>query len=289
PVATKTVTLGAAITQKLRIGRFLPGFARRGLEGLRRLDPQRQTWRGRSAPAIGGRRGTVALLSGCVMDRWFGAVHDATVGVLTQAGFDVVAPDTQTCCGALAAHDGEQKAARRLAARNEAAFAPYDVVISNSAGCTAHLKEYGHWVDGSGVEAKVADVTEFVAALIDDGTLPELEGDGVPVAIQDPCHLRHAQRIVAPPRTLVRGAGFAPVEIDALGLCCGAAGIYSVLHPSTSADLGRQKAEQVAASGASVVASANPGCEMQLRSHLDTTVRVVHPIELYWEALNRDR
>ena len=217
------------------------------------------------------------------MDDWFGAVHDATVGILNQAGYDVAFPPDQTCCGALAAHDGHAATAQRLAKRNVGAFAPYDLVVSNSAGCTAHLKEYGHW--GNGLDARVVDVTELVADLIDDGTLPRMSGAHTRVAMQDPCHLRHAQRIVTPPRTIVAAAGYEPVEIDDRSLCCGAAGIYSVLQPAMSDALGEQKVAQIRASGATLVAAANPGCEMQIRAHADPRIRVVHPVELYWDAL----
>ncbi len=130
------------------------------------------------------------------------------------------------------------------------------------------------------------DVTELVAELIAAGRLPVLPSVDQPVAMQDPCHLRHAQRIVAAPRKIVSAAGYRPVEIDPDGMCCGAAGIYSVLRPDTSLELGRRKARQVGETGARIVASANPGCEMQLRSHLDGLTEVVHPVELYWRALN---
>jgi glycolate oxidase iron-sulfur subunit len=103
--------------------------------------------------------------------------------------------------------------------------------------------------------------------------------------MQDPCHLRHAQRIFAEPRSIISAAGMQPVEIDPDGLCCGAAGIYSVLRPDTSAELGSNKVRQIAATGAKVVASANPGCEMQLRAHLGTEYQVRHPVEIYHDAL----
>lgn len=105
------------------------------------------------------------------------------------------------------------------------------------------------------------------------------------MAVQDPCHLRHAQRETAGSRVIARAAGYDPVDVDPGGMCCGAAGIYSLRHPDTSARLGTAKAEEVRATGSTVVVSANPGCEMQLRSHLDPWFRVLHPIELYAEAL----
>lgn len=132
---------------------------------------------------------------------------------------------------------------------------------------------------------RVRDVTEVVAELIADGRLPRSELPRGPVAVQDPCHLRHAQRVVDAPRTILRAAGYEPVEIDQDAMCCGAAGTYAILRPDTSLELGRRKADQVRAAGSTVVASANPGCEMQLRSLLGPAYRVAHPVELYWEAV----
>lgn len=226
------------------------------------------------------------LLAGCVMDDWFGGVHDATVGLLTRAGYRVIVPPAQTCCGALAAHDGHSGEARRLASQNVAVFAEAELIVSDSAGCTAHLKEYGHLAPGGAeLAGRVRDVTEVVADLIAEGALPTLESDGLRIAIQDPCHLRHAQRIVAQPRAVLRAAGIEPVEIDPDGLCCGAAGIYSLLRPAASAELGERKAAQVRAVDVDGVASANPGCEMQLRAYLDSGTAVAHPVEWYHRRL----
>jgi glycolate oxidase iron-sulfur subunit len=277
-------TFLAAMAQRLRIGAILPAPLRRSLAGLRRLDLSRDSWVGRSAEPVGSPRGTAMLLAGCVMDGWFGPVHDATVALLQRAGYRVEVPTAQTCCGALAAHDGHLDVARRLAAQNVAAFSAADLIVANAAGCSAHLKEYGHLVSGD-FASRVRDVTEVVAALIADGSLPRLEPTGERVAIQDPCHLRHAQRIIAQPREILRAAGLEPVEIDPDGLCCGAAGIYTVLRPAASAELGRMKADQIVATGVSVVASANPGCEMQLRANLAPTTRIAHPVEWYHERL----
>ena len=174
-----------------------------------------------------------------------------------------------------------------MAARNVAAFAGYDFVAADAAGCSAHLKDYGHWAEGGDeVAARTRDVTEFVAELIESDLLPRLERSGGQVAVHDPCHLRHGQRIIAAPRTIVSAAGYTPVEIDPDGMCCGAAGLYMVYEPGTAEQLGEQKADQVRAAGPTTVVSANPGCEIQLRAHLGNRYRVLHPIELYWLALN---
>jgi glycolate oxidase iron-sulfur subunit len=175
-----------------------------------------------------------------------------------------------------------------MARANIEAFAGYDVIVVDSAGCSAHLKGYGDWADGGqDLAERVVDVTEMVASLLDDGRLPLAGNRRGRVAVQDPCHLRHAQRIVEQPRAVLRAAGYQPVDVDEQGLCCGAAGAYAATHAETSDELGRRKADEVLATGASVVASANPGCDMQLRWKLDGRIRVAHPIELYWEAIGK--
>ncbi|HSR45501.1 MAG TPA: (Fe-S)-binding protein [Acidimicrobiia bacterium] len=288
PWFMRVVTRITRLVQRSVPARFLPPQVRTSIGGLRRLPKRPASSIGSSFTPLGPTGGGVAaVLAGCVMDPWFGDVHAATVEVLRRSGYRVVVPDGQTCCGALAAHDGDAQGTRRLAKRNLAAFASADLIVTDAAGCGAHLKEYGNWVGDAGgrLASKVKDVTEVVAAAIADGRLPRLEVPRGKVAMQDPCHLRHAQRIVAEPRAVVAAAGYEPVEIDEAGMCCGAAGIYSVLHPKASRELGRKKADQVRASGSTLVASANPGCEMQLRGHLGGAYRVAHPVELYWEAL----
>ncbi len=218
------------------------------------------------------------------MEPWFGDVHHATIELLRRAGYRVEAPEGQTCCGALAAHDGAAREARALASANVDALSGFDLVVVNSAGCGAHLKDYSHW-GGADLAATVGDVTEIVAGLIQSGRLPALPSSGEQVAVQDPCHLRHAQRITEEPRVVLRAAGYETVDVDPAGWCCGAAGAYTLIHPETSGELGRLKARQVQETGARLVASANPGCEIQLRSLLGRDHRIAHPVELYWEAL----
>jgi glycolate oxidase iron-sulfur subunit len=286
PRIVRIATVFAALAQRLGLARLMPRRFRSGLTGMRRLPLRPRSHRGARHPAHGQQVGVAGLLAGCVMDPWFGGVHDAAIDLLTRAGWEVVVPAGQTCCGALAAHDGAADLAAGLAARNVTAFGGVDVVVSDAAGCGAHLAEYRHWADGGDdLGGRSRDITVLVAAAIDAGRLPTLPGGRGPVAIQDPCHLRHAQRVTAEPRRVVAAAGHEVVEIDEVGMCCGAAGIYSVLRPDTSAELGRAKADQVRASAAVTVASANPGCEMQLRTHLGEGYRIRHPVEIYHEAL----
>ncbi len=283
--AIRLVTFFAALSQRLQLHRLPLRLVAR-ITGLRRIPFTGGSHIGEARPAAAPRVGTVALLAGCVQDAWFGAVNEAALELLTAAGYDVTVPAAQTCCGALAAHDGAVADAERLASVNVDAFAGFDQVVATAAGCSAHLAGYGEWTSGGDEMAgRVADVTVVVARAIADGRLPALPARHAKVAMQDPCHLRHAQRVTAEPRQIVIAAGYEPVEIDDTGMCCGAAGVYMLAQPDTSDELGRRKAAQVRAVEASLVASANPGCEMQLRANLGSGYDIRHPIEIYAEAL----
>jgi len=276
--------LGIGLAQRSGLSGSMAGMIGK-TEALRTVPLPAPTTAGREWLPNGEPIGTVAFLSGCVMDAWYSDTHVAVIQVLRTAGYRVVAPAGQTCCGALAAHEGAAYDAAAMAAKNAATFADYDRIVVDSAGCSAHMKGYGHWTDGgSDLAARVVDATEFVAVLIGEGELPVIEGNE-PIAVQDPCHLRHAQRIVEEPRLILRAAGYAPVEIDPEGMCCGAAGAYQLSHPEVSRELGLIKAEQIAGTGLTLVASANPGCEMQLKTYLGDEYEVRHPIELYWAAV----
>lgn len=282
----RSLTAGAALAQRARLGGVMPGPLRLGLRGLRRLPMRPPEVLGGTWEPSGPVRATAALLAGCVMEPWFDPVHRAVIELLTLGGYRVTVPSGQTCCGALAAHDGAAQLARELAEVNRAAFQSFDLIVADAAGCSAHLKEYEHWTDGGEqVASRARDAVEVVAALIDEGLLRRRQPTGDLVAVQDPCHLRHAQRLVEAPRKIVEAAGYSVVDLDEGGFCCGAAGLYSLVQPEASARLGAAKAEQVAKSGARIVASANPGCEMQLRSHLDQSITIAHPIELYANAI----
>jgi glycolate oxidase iron-sulfur subunit len=216
-----------------------------------------------------------------VQDRWFRRVNRATIRVLARNGWRVLVPRGQVCCGALAAHNGHLGTARRLAKKNAAVFAGADHVIVNAAGCGAHMQDYGDLVEGAGLP--VRDVMEFLHAegISDEaGSLSQLTR----VAYHDPCHALRAQGIQHQPRELLRAIGNLEIaEIVNGDRCCGAAGIYNVTEPEMSDRLMREKADAVASTGAPLVASANPGCTMQLLAGLreiGTNVEVVHPIEL---------
>jgi glycolate oxidase iron-sulfur subunit len=234
-------------------------------------------------------RGTVALLAGCVQDRWFHHVNLATIRVLSRAGWRVTVPRGQACCGALAAHNGRLAIARRLARRARHAFADADVVVVNAAGCGAHMQTYEELLPGTALP--VIDLMAFLAEHgLGETTLHPLP---VRVAYHDACHALRAQHIHDAPRALLaRIPGLELVEIRDGDRCCGAAGIYAATQPAMAGALGRGKAVAVEATGATIVASANPGCSVQINGHLHTdgsAIEVVHPVELLDRSIGLER
>lgn len=255
-------------------------------------------------PARGLRRGCVALFEGCIMPEFFGRVNDAARLVLSRAGYDVVVPEAQGCCGALHAHSGDDEHAHALARSNAEVFggralgagvgsastpevAPFDAVIVTSAGCSAAMKELTHWIgaEGAALAGATRDVLEFLDA---QGLGFEPAPLARRVCYDDPCHLIHAQGISAAPRNLLRAIpGLQLVAHRNPEACCGAAGIYNLAQPEMSARVLAPKIDALAEASPEIVATANPGCAMQIAAGLSArgiTARVVHPIELLEEA-----
>ena len=237
-------------------------------------------------PAEGSRRGCVALHEGCLMPELFGAVNRATVRVLARNGYDVVVPEGQRCCGALLAHAGDLDSARSLARENITAFASddsIDVVLSNSAGCGAALRETHHWLpeEGAALSSRVRDVCEWLDEV---GLRAPLGRLPLRVAYDDPCHLVHAQGIASAPRRLLEKIpGLELLEHGDAEACCGAAGTYGLLQPEMSAPILEAKMESLAEVEPEVVVTGNPGCLLQIRSgaeERDLSFRILHPIEL---------
>ncbi len=238
---------------------------------------------------------SVAMLTVCVMPHLYPRTHEATVRVLNRLGYRVVFPQGETCCGALSAHAGDRRLARDLARRNIDAFLGSDAeaIVVNSAGCGSTMKEYGELLrhDATYHEraerfaAMTRDVLEFVAA----HDLPQLRVLDAAVTYQDSCHLVHAQRVREAPRELLRAIpGLELLELAAADRCCGSAGIYSIAQPAMSQRLLDEKIDDVQATGATVIDTANPGCMMQLESGVRQRglgARVVHVIELIDDAM----
>ena len=260
--------------------------------------------KGQVYPAEGTKRHRVALLPGCIMSTAFAHVHEATIRVLQKNGCEVVLPPNQGCCGALHTHGGDLDGGRELARANIAAFeqgglAEIDAIIINAAGCGSTLKEYGHllhedpvWHDRAGnFVAKVKDVHEFLAQI--DFNKSDLKPLPVKVTYQEPCHLAHAQRITAQPRQLLNAIpGLQLVEMNESALCCGSAGVYNITQPELASSLGARKIEHALATGAEVIATANPGCALQLAGELKKKgrdVQVRYIIELLDESYRGGR
>ena len=247
-----------------------------------------------AAPAEPSAR--VALLLGCVHGELYPRMHAATVRVLAHVGCEVVAPPAQVCCGALHVHAGDAEAARDLARRNIAAFeaAGVEAVIVNAAGCGAAMKEYGRLLRHDAAwsaraerfAAGVRDVLEYVAERDFTAGLGRVERT---VTLQDACHLAHAQRIREAPRRILRAIpGLRLVELATPDRCCGSAGVYSLVQPVLSAEVLAAKMLDVAATGADVICTANPGCTLQLETGVRRTgldAEVCHVIEILDEAL----
>ncbi len=320
------ITLGFLFMRPraLRVaGRLLRIYQRSGLErlvrgsgllrlapaALRRLEPQ--------APRVGeafsnaliapveappqDARYRVALLTGCVQDLVFAGVNRDTADVLLANGCTVETPPEQPCCGSLHAHNGDIDRARTLARRLIDLLPPdrYDAIISNAGGCGSHLRRYGAlladdpaYVDRARAwDTKLRDIHEWLDRI---GCRPPQAAPfdhPVVVAYHDSCHLVHGQKVAREPRALlavVPGLTLAPLVESTW--CCGAAGIYTITQPDQADLLLARKVGHLSVTGAGVVATANPGCQLQIAKGLQAAgnpARVVHPVSLLAAAYRR--
>ena len=283
PKATRMAARGAKLFERTRLDRVAvrTGILDRvGLdhaEAIRPamsddfLVPGRESW-----PAVGPRRGTVALLAGCVMSTAFAEVHRATARVLARNGYDVVVPPSQGCCGALSVHSGDADGGRALARRNiEGLSGPeFDAVIVNAAGCGAAMKEYDFLLRDDPAYAgrakqfvkRVHDAAEFLAKV---GLTAEPGPLQIRATYQDACHLAHAQRITSEPRELLHAIPELDlVEMPEADLCCGSAGIYNLLQTEMAGRLRDRKIGNALSTKPELIVSANPGCILQIRAGL---------------------
>jgi glycolate oxidase iron-sulfur subunit len=246
----------------------------------------------------GTARGRVALVAGCVQRVFFPRVNAATVRVLAAEGYDVLVPRGQGCCGALSVHAGREPEAKRFARALIERFERLnvDAIIINAAGCGSTLKEYGNLFAGDPVwgeraaafATKVRDINEFLAAV---EPLAERHPLPLRVAYHDACHLAHAQRIRVQPRKLLAGIPqLELLEIPEGDQCCGSAGIYNLVQPESAEEIGERKVENVTSVRPDLLASANPGCTLQIQSILrkrHETLEAAHPIEILDASINR--
>ena len=241
----------------------------------------------------------VALLSGCVMPLMQAETMNATVRVLTRNGCEVAVPRRQGCCGALNLHAGDLETGRKLARRNIDAFLATgaDRIVTCSAGCGSSMKEYHDLLKDDPDYSEKArqasemtrDITELLLELPFRRPMAHLERQ---VTYQDPCHLAHAQRISAAPRTILQSiTGVRLQEMENPAMCCGGAGIYSAVQPVLSRRILSRKVEAIVETGAEETITANPGCMLQLQQGLASAghdVAVRHVVDILDEAYRRE-
>jgi glycolate oxidase iron-sulfur subunit len=245
--------------------------------------------------AVGDKRGTVGLLTGCIQQVAFGPHNRATARVLARNGYEVVAPRAQACCGALHAHAGEHDTAVDLARKTIRVFesAGVEQVVVNTSGCGAHMKAYGTLLAGDPAWAeraarfatRVRDISEFLAREPLRGPLAAVRRR---VTYHDPCHVAHGQKIRKEPRALLAQIpGLEVVELHEADWCCGSAGTYNLTQPEMARRLQERKVQNIRATGADAVVTANPGCIIQIAQGLAggaKPVQVLHIVELLDEA-----
>jgi glycolate oxidase iron-sulfur subunit len=245
-------------------------------------------------PAQGQQRYRVGMILGCVQRLFFSDVNEATARVLSANGCEVVIPKAQGCCAALPHHQGQEAQAQALARQMIDSFEEtnVDFVIINAAGCGHTLKEYGHLLQddpiyrdkGIQFSSKVRDIQEFLIAVGLTAPLSPLQAEPLTLVYQDACHLLHGQKISLQPRQLLQKIPGVTLRepVDA-ALCCGSAGVYNMLQPEVAEELGQQKVTNLLSTGATLIASSNPGCSLQILKHLQAqgqSMQVMHPIRL---------
>ena len=253
--------------------------------------------------AQGEKRYRVGMILGCVQRVFFSDVNQATARVLSANGCEIVVPKSQGCCSALPEHQGETHQAQALARQMIDSFdeTGVDFVIINAAGCGHTLKEYGHILAGDpayadkarNFAAKVRDVQEFLHEVGLTAELHPLQDEPLVTVYQDACHLLHGQKISQQPRQLLQQIpGLTLREPLDAALCCGSAGVYNMLQPEVAQELGQMKANNLVNTGATLIASANPGCSLQIKQTLENQGRSIalkHPMQLLDMSIRGNR
>ena len=241
-------------------------------------------------PASGVKRARVALFTGCVTEAMTPETNRATARVLQHNGCEVVVVPGQVCCGAVSYHSGDEDGAKAFIRSNLQAFDPasFDAIIMNAAGCGAMLKDYAHLMHhdpeaeaAKAFTTKVKDISEFLYSLGARKPAGSIEAE---ITYHDACHLCHGQQVRNQPRALLQMIdGLKLKPLDESEICCGAAGTYNLTEPDMSHQLGQRKAEFIESTGATMVATGNVGCQLQIQKHLadrGQKTQVVHPVEL---------
>ena len=240
-------------------------------------------------PALGEERGTVGFFLGCVMSLIFSEASRATISLLSSLGYRVITPRDQVCCGAPNMLGGDLEGLQQDARRNLEIFGRHEVdfIVTDCGGCGAELKRYGHHLEGSAAAAafsgKVRDISQ-VLALHAEELQSKLRPLQLKVTYHDPCHIAHCQGIRSQPRQLLKLVpGLQYSELAEADACCGSAGTYNIVKPDMSDRILQRKLDNIAASGAEVLVTGNPGCLLQLKKGLAEQlpqVRIMHLTEV---------
>lgn len=255
-------------------------------------------------PAKGETIARVALFRGCIMDVLFAETNVNTVKLLAEAGFEVVIPNEQVCCGALHAHSGEMEMARDLARTNLEVFraAGIDYIVSNAGGCGALLVEYDHLLHDDPHYSELAEwfasrVMDVSKLLVNHGRIPAFSdassGSSEPITItyQDSCHLRNVMKSSNAPRQLMKQvANVSFIEMKEADRCCGSAGIYNVTHPEMAGQILDHKMELANNTKARYLLTSNPGCLLQMKLGVEkhgasSQMEVKHVVDFLYERM----
>jgi glycolate oxidase iron-sulfur subunit len=240
-------------------------------------------------PAIGEKRGRVALLQGCAQQVLAPRINQAAINLLTRHGIEVVLVRDEQCCGALTHHLGRDDDALARARANvtvwlaEAERDGLDAILVTTSGCGTVIKDYGFMLredpgfaaGAAKVSALAKDITEYLSGV--DLQPPQRHGDIV-VAYHAACSLQHGQKITQAPKELLSKNGFVVKDVPESHLCCGSAGTYNILQPDIANKLRDRKVANIAMVEPDMIAAGNIGCMVQIAG--GTSVPVVHTIEL---------
>ncbi|WP_292913543.1 (Fe-S)-binding protein [Nitrosomonas sp.] len=230
-------------------------------------------------PATSEVRGEVALFLGCVARVTDVATLNASIYVLNRLGYTVHVPSDQVCCGAIHQHSGDPEQAKKLARRNQSAFAQFSTIISTASGCGVQLVESGVASD----QTQVVDISRFLMKVegwesIDIVSLPQK------ILVHEPCSLRNVLRDqVYPYRLIARIPGAEAVPLAGNDQCCGAAGTYFIDQSEIADMLLKDKLNAVKEGAAQYLVTSNIGCAMHMANGLyeqGMNVEVLHPVTL---------
>lgn len=240
-------------------------------------------------PAVGEERGTVGFFLGCVMSLIFSDASRATIKLLSSLGYKVITPRHQVCCGAPNMLGGDLAGLKEAARTNIDIFGNYEVdfIVTDCGGCGAELKKYGQHLEGQQTaddfSDKVRDISQILA-LHTEHLRARLRPLDMKVTYHDPCHIAHCQGIRREPRELLKLVpGLDYRELNEADACCGSAGTYNIARPEMSDRILKRKLDNIAASGAQVLVTGNPGCLLQLKKGLADNlpqIRIMHLTEV---------